>query len=167
MSEEKSGDSRSFRDTMGIFATGGTVVTLESKELYGMTANAFSSLSLDPPLLLICVAKTASMHEALSETSSFAVNILGENQEGISTLFAKHGRMEEPLGGTPYHVGILGTPILDDCVAFAECKVRDQFPGGDHTIVVGEVVDFSSNDSSVDPLLFFKGRYRKLAKEAE
>jgi len=150
---------------MGIFATGVTVITLESEELYGMTANAFSSLSLDPPLILICVAKTASMHAALSDTSSFAVNILGANQDDISTLFAKHGRMEEPLGGTPYHTGILGTPILDDCIAFAECKLRDQFPGGDHTIVVGEVVDFNSNDSSIDPLLFFKGRYRKLSEE--
>ena len=167
MSEEKSEDSRSFRDTMGIFATGVTVVTLESKELYGMTANAFSSLSLDPPLVLICVPKTASMHLALSDTKSFAVNILNANQEDVSNLFAKHGRMEEPLGGTPYHAGILGTPILDDCIAFAECKVKDQFPGGDHTIVVGEVVDFASNDSSAEPLVFFKGRYRKLSKEIE
>jgi flavin reductase (DIM6/NTAB) family NADH-FMN oxidoreductase RutF len=167
MGEGKSGDSRSFRDIMGIFATGITVVTLESEELYGMTANAFSSLSLDPPLILVCVAKTASMHAALSDTSSFAVNILGENQDDISTLFAKHGRREEPLGGTPYHTGILGTPILDDCIAFVECKLRDQFPGGDHTIVVGEVVDFNLNDSSVDPLLFFKGRYRKLSEETE
>ena len=150
---------------MGIFATGVTVVTLESEELYGMTANAFSSLSLDPPLILICVAKTASMHTALAGTSSFAVNILGENQEDISTLFAKHGRMEEPLGGTPYHTGVLGTPILDGCIAFAECKIRDQFPGGDHTIIVGEVVDFASNNSDDDPLLFFKGKYRKLSKE--
>ncbi|MBG93067.1 MAG: flavin reductase [Chloroflexi bacterium] len=165
MSEEKSVDSRSFRDTMGIFATGVTVVTLESEELYGMTANAFSSLSLDPPLILICVAKTASMHTALAGTSSFAVNILGENQEDISTLFAKHGRMEEPLSGTPYHTGVLGTPILDGCIAFAECKIRDQFPGGDHTIIVGEVVDFASNNSDDDPLLFFKGKYRKLSKE--
>jgi flavin reductase (DIM6/NTAB) family NADH-FMN oxidoreductase RutF len=149
---------------MSRFATGVTVLTAaHDGRLHGMTANAITSLSLDPPMLLVCVDKTAQAHEVLRQAGAFAVNILGEHQEHVSMLFAIS---EEPepgrLRGLDFTPGRTGAPILADCVAYIECRLRDIADGGDHSIFMGEVVNEGVVDD-VPPLIFHRGRYRRVA----
>jgi 3-hydroxy-9,10-secoandrosta-1,3,5(10)-triene-9,17-dione monooxygenase reductase component len=163
MPDETEFDSRRFRDVVGHFATGVTVITLNlDGDLRGMTANAVSSLSLDPPLLLVCVQKTASIYEHFDRVEAFAMNVLSVEQEDISNLFASHGGPDEPLGGLSYHEGPLGSPILDGVIASADCKITQRYDGGDHTIVIGEAVSVSLDGSDAAPLLFYQGGYRHL-----
>lgn len=168
MSEETAVDQRLFRDVMGTFATGVTVVTLDvDDEPRGMTANAVVSLSLDPPLVVICVQESGSMYELFERADTFGVNILAADQQPISDLFASHGKPEQPLGGFDYTTGVTGVPLLSGTLAYAECRVTERLPGGDHTIVVGEAVDigFGADDEAA-PLLFYRGGYRKLAPKS-
>lgn len=163
MPDETEFDSRRFRDVVGHFATGVTVITLNlDGDLRGMTANSVSSLSLDPPLLLVCVQKTASIYEHFDRAEAFAMNVLSVEQEEISNLFASHGGPDEPLGGLPYHEGPLGSPILDGVIASADCKITQRYDGGDHTIVIGEAASVSLDGSDAAPLLFYQGGYRRL-----
>lgn len=156
--------SRLFRDVMGRFATGVTVVAAQTDDgPRAMTANAVSSLSLEPMLLLVCVQRDASMHRVLTEVGAFAVNILARDQRDLSDLFARHGELDQPMGGAPYRSGRTGAPILDGVLAWAECEVADRLPGGDHTIVVGRVVAAAAAPGEQEPLVFFGGRYRTLA----
>ncbi len=165
MPDETEFNSRRFRDVLGHFATGVTVVTINNDgDLRGMTANAVSSLSLDPPLLLVCVQKDASIYEHFDRAEVFAMNVLGSDQEDISNLFASHGGPEEPLGGLPYHAGPLGSPILEGIVASAECRITGRYDGGDHTIVIGEAASVSLDGADTEPLLFYRGGYRRLAQ---
>ena len=149
---------------MGRFPTGVTVLTAAAGgQLHGMTANAVTSLSLEPPMVLVCVDKQAQAHEVLRHAGSFALNILGEHQEHVSRLFAIS---EEPeagrLRGAAFTLGRTGAPILADCVAYIECQVRDIAEGGDHSIFMGEVVDQAVvNDAP--PLVFHRGQYRRVA----
>jgi len=156
-------DARLFRDVMGSFATGVTVVTLNAGGTpRGMTANAFLSLSLDPPLVIVCVQETGSMHPLFQEVDAFGVNILAADQRPISDLFAAHGVPDEPMGGFAYRTGELGVPVLEGVLGYAECRIRERLPGGDHTIVVGEAVDVAFDQEGKDPLLFYRGRYREI-----
>lgn len=165
MPDETDFDPRRFRDVLGHFATGVTVITLNVEgDLRGMTANAVSSLSLDPPLLLVCVQKDASIYEHFERAEAFAMNVLSVDQEDISTMFAAHGGPDEELGGVPYHEGPLGSPILEGVLASADCRITERYDGGDHTIVIGEAASISAN-GSVEPLLFYRGAYRRLAAE--
>ena len=119
-------DPFEFRTIIGHFATGVTVITTrEGDRLHGMTANAVSSLSLDPVMLLICVEKTTHAHDIIQASGVFAVNILSEHQEALSRLFAKKSEPEvNSLRGQPYSMGAeTGSPILADCLAFMECRV--------------------------------------------
>jgi flavin reductase (DIM6/NTAB) family NADH-FMN oxidoreductase RutF len=167
MTEETAVDQRLFRDVMGTFATGVTVVTLEhSGTPRGMTANAVLSLSLDPPLVVVCVQRTGSMHDLFIEADAFAVNILAADQRSISDLFAKHGEPDEPMGGFPFRTGVSGAPLLEGTIGYADCHVTERLPGGDHTIVVGEAVDVGFGSEDAEPLLFHRGRYRLLGAEA-
>ena len=125
-------DSREFRNTMGLFATGVTVVTARvGQQRRGMTANSFTSVSLHPPLLLVCVDNGASMHPMLEVAESFAVNILAADQRAASDAFARHGQNEAVMNGIPFHDGPLGSPILDDVMAWVECRVEARHAGGD------------------------------------
>ncbi len=157
-------EPKAFRDLMGTFATGVTVVaTSNDGFLHGMTANAVTSLSLDPTLLLVCVDKGAFTHEQLSACSSFSVNILTADQEAVSTLFAKHEPPErDRLRGAAYRIGETGAPILEGVSAWVECRKTDALEGGDHTIFVGEAIA-GSVASDAPPLLFHRGRYARLA----
>ena len=152
-----------FRTVIGHFATGVTVITAAAEgRLHGMTANAITSLSLDPVLLLICVDKTTHAHRVISASGAFAVNVLGEHQEDVSRLFAKKGEPEPgTLRGQGFRLGRTGTPILADCLAFMECTVRETFDGGDHTIFVGDVVDEGVVEE-MKPLLFYRGGYQSM-----
>jgi flavin reductase (DIM6/NTAB) family NADH-FMN oxidoreductase RutF len=156
-------DSTEFRNIMGHFATGVTVITTTvGEKLHGMTANAVASLSLDPVMVLICVDKDTHTHVLLDEGRVFAVNILTEHQEAVSQVFAKKAEPETgSLRGHKFRRGSTGAPILEGCLAYLECRVKGVLEGGDHSIFLGEVVDQAIvNDAS--PLLFYRGRYHGL-----
>jgi flavin reductase (DIM6/NTAB) family NADH-FMN oxidoreductase RutF len=152
-----------YRRLIGCFATGVTIITMaRGEEVRGMTANAVTSVSLDPLLLLICVDKRTITHQFLEEAQAFAVNILAEDQEQVSRALASHDSEDaRRLIGYRYHPGQTGSPILDDCLAFVECQVTEVLPGGDHTIFIGRV-EAGEVMREVPPLIFFRGKYNRL-----
>ncbi len=153
-------DSKEIRNVMGHFATGVTVITTKDKAGVpaGLTANAFTSLSLNPPLVVICVDKTVQCYACFEESKAFVVNILNEDQEELSRRFATKGI--EKFEGISWHLGELGVPILDGTMGTIECRVADSFEGGDHTVYLGEIVNATAQGER--PLLFFKGKYYRL-----
>lgn len=153
-----------FRQVMGQFATGVTVVTTRlGDELHGMTANAVTSLSLEPLLVLVCVDKAADTHDILSESGVFAVNILSHEQAELSTRFAdKDSDAAHRLSEVPHRFAATGSPILEGCLAYLDCRVVAQYPGGDHTIFIGQVEDAAVAGEG-SPLIFHRGRYSRLA----
>jgi flavin reductase (DIM6/NTAB) family NADH-FMN oxidoreductase RutF len=159
--EYRSGhDPRTLRDALGCFATGVTVVTcLHEGVPAGLTVNSFTSVSLDPPLLLVCIAKRAASAQALTTASHFAINVLQTGQQPASIRFAT--RNEDRFGTTPWDCGEAGAPILHESLGVFECERYAVYDGGDHHILVGRVVK-ASFDAGVDPLLYFRGRYRRL-----
>src|ERR1700742_4465896 len=150
-----------FRSVMSRFASGVTVVTSkgEDDKPNGLTVSAFASLSLEPPLVLICIDKRASIHALLTAGRHFAVNVLNEDQEILSRHFAS--RDVERFSGIGYTDGVTGVPLLNDVLAAIECRIVDTYPGGDHTIVVGEVEHGGVKDGK--PLAYFRGGYAQLA----
>jgi flavin reductase (DIM6/NTAB) family NADH-FMN oxidoreductase RutF len=156
-------DAKTFRQIMGRFATGVTIVTTAVDGwLHGMTANAVASLSLEPMLVLVCVDKAAHAHEQLARAGRFAVNILAEEQQELSTLFAVSAEAErDQLRGADYRLGPHGTPLLEGCLAHLECEVTDRCEGGDHSIYIGAVLGGEITREAA-PLLFFQGAYRTL-----
>lgn len=156
-------DQSEFRRVMGHFASGVTVVTSldGSGQPVGFTANAVSSVSLDPPLVLVCIDKRSESLSSFEGAGRFAINILAESQESLSRRFAKSGG--DKYVGVGYRAGTTGVPLLDGTIAHVECRVAHAFPAGDHTIFVGEVVGLGV-DGELDPLLYFRGGYRSLAR---
>lgn len=168
MAAETSIDSREFRNTMGLFATGVTVVTARvSHERRGMTANSLTSVSLHPPLLLVCVDQSASMHPILEVAETFAVNILAADQRAVSDVFARRGHNDAEMNGVAYHDAPGGSPVLDGVLAWAECRIEERYSGGDHTILVGRVESIAVERPDAAPLLFFSGSYRALGDSIE
>ncbi len=152
-------DQATFRYVLGQFASGVTVVTTATGEVYhGITVSSFCSLSLDPPLVLVCIDKRVRSHDALVQAGVFAVNILAQENEHLSRHFAS--RSEDKFSNVPYHLGETGTPLLDGVLATLECRLHAQLPGGDHTIFVGEVISTTTRDDT-DPLLYYRGGYRQ------
>ena len=161
-------EARAFRDLIGRFATGVTVITTRTEdEVRAMTANSITSVSLDPLLVLVCVERRASLHNLLLEAGVFAVNILGDDQRGLSEMFARRSELDEPMGGVPYVEGETGSPLIDGAIGWLDCEVWRTYDGGDHTIVVGRVLDMAMSRPDAQPLLFFRGQYRTLGPEAE
>ena len=154
-------ENNELRRVMGNFATGVTVITTcdEQGEPFGLTANAVTSVSLVPPLILICVDKKADTYPYFDRSMVFAVNILSDEQETISRRFATSGI--EKFEGIAYRKSEIGCAILDDAVGHIDCRIVQSYDAGDHTIYVGEVESAEAED--VPPLLFFRGGYRKLA----
>lgn len=153
-------DSLAQRRILGHFATGVTVVTAHlDGEIYGMTANAVTSLSLNPPLILVAVDKTAAMHASLTTCRHFAVNILSDAQEQLSRRFAMRGPKE--VNDLTWITGASGAPILTDALAWVDCRLAEILPGGDHDIFIGEILAGDCREGS--PLLYFHGKYRRLA----
>ncbi|HEV8488133.1 MAG TPA: flavin reductase family protein [Blastocatellia bacterium] len=150
-----------FRQALGRFASGVTIVTCKSDggDPCGITVSAFSSLSLEPPLVLICIDRRASVYEDLKKGCCFAVNVLAQDQESISRRFAS--RDEDRFKGIGYREGKTGAPLIEGAVAFIECRVVHSYPGGDHTIFVGEVEYSEVNEGK--PLLYFRGGYSSIA----
>jgi len=155
-----------FREAMGCFATGVTIVTVDLEgEVHGMTANAFASVSLEPLLLLVCVDRNARTHAHLQSKKRFGINILAEHQRLISEYYAQpvstHEHAQEEAGArfdrTPQ-----GTPILHGALAYLECRLQSAQEAGDHTIFIAEVEDVVVHPG--DPLLFFRGKYRTIGE---
>ena len=178
-----------FRQVMGRFATGVTVVTTKSQEkLAGLTVNAFCSVSLNPPLVLVCVDLMSATLPVLRESGVFAVNILTDKQEHLSRCFATSSRERfECFCHAGYHVAATGAPIIDDTLAFIDARVVAEYPGGDHVIFIGQVealgaagqatfaqeedrehstvVEYGSNGTEKVPLAYYLGQYRHLAND--
>ena len=160
--EYRSGhDPRTLRDALGCFATGVTVVTCLSGdgEPAGLTVNSFTSVSLDPPLLLVCIAKNAASAAPLTNAPNFAINVLQTGQQPASIRFST--RDHDRFGTTPWSTGEAGAPILKDSLGVFECERFAVYDGGDHHILVGRVIK-ASFDAGLDPLLYFRGSYRRL-----
>lgn len=150
-------DDRLFRDAMGKFATGVTVISTKVDEkVHGMTANAFMSVSLNPKLVTISVATHAKMHSLLKQSGKYAVNFLTEDQKPLSMLFA--GQMkDEPFEVDFDELG--GTPVIPDSLAVVACDIVEAYDVGDHTLFVGAVTDIQVNEG--EPLLFHAGKYSR------
>ena len=154
-------DARTFRDALGCFATGVTVVTAICPDgsPVGLTANSFTSVSLDPPLLLVCIANSSGSADFLRNAERFAVNVLQIGQQPTSNRFA--GKGEDRFGVTPWEIGEYGTPVLTGSLSSFECSRDAVHDGGDHFILVGRVLK-AIFEPRRDPLLYFRGKYRKL-----
>src|SRR5271163_1561410 len=150
-----------FRQALGQFATGVTVITVEYEpgKIHGMTANAFASVSLDPLLILVCVDHRAHMLPYLIEQKRFGVSVLKEHQQAIAEFFAQPGQNEdiEDRLNIRFRHSTSGIPMLDDTLARLSCRVAASYVSGDHTIFLGEVETVESSEGQ--PLLFFRGLY--------
>jgi flavin reductase (DIM6/NTAB) family NADH-FMN oxidoreductase RutF len=154
-------DEAAFKLAMSHFPSGVTVVTTEhAGRAYGMTVASFASLSLRPPLVLICIEKSVKTHEAIVSAGKFGVSILSADQADISSRFAS--RAEDKFSGIKTNRGELGIPLIAGAITTLECEVRDQLPGGDHTIFVGEVVDVQTREGV--PLLYFRSGYHEMQR---
>jgi flavin reductase (DIM6/NTAB) family NADH-FMN oxidoreductase RutF len=152
---------RAFRDLLGRFPTGVTVITMANgqDELYGVTIGSFASVSLEPPLVLFCLDRGASCHAAFSASRYFAVNILGADQFDLSRIFSSDA--DRPWESLDFERSAFGTPLMAGCLAHLECETEAVHAGGDHEIIVGKVVRLVGGvDGS--PLLHFNGAYRRL-----
>ena len=158
----KSFDLRRLRDCFGRFATGVTIITTIDSEgrPTGLTANSFSSVSLDPPLILWSLDKRSSQIDAFRDAKHYAINVLAADQIDLSNLFATPD--EDRFSGLNYSAGVGGAPLLADCAAWIECESSVTYDGGDHLIFIGEVQRFDHSDRPA--LLFFGGRYGVLAR---
>jgi flavin reductase (DIM6/NTAB) family NADH-FMN oxidoreductase RutF len=158
-----------FRKGMGAFATGVTIITVDlDGEVHGMTANAFTSVSLDPMLVLVCVDHSTRTHAHLHTKKRFGINVLGKDQRAISEYYARPERSHEHAeaeAGARFDRTRHGTPILHGALAYLECRLQSVQEAGDHSIFIAEVEDVVLRDG--DPLLFFRGKYRKVGEDVE
>ena len=155
---------RELRNALGSFATGVTVVTTAKQDgsPEGMTANSFSSVSLDPPLVLWSIAKSSSCFDTFINAGHFAIHILTHQQQSVSNIFAS--RENRKFEQIDWQADNNNTPLLTDCAARFTCSVEHRYEGGDHIILVGRVEDF--DHSHAEPLLFHSGKYKK-AEQAD
>ncbi len=153
-------EQATFRFVLGHFASGVTVVTTATGTTYhGITVSSFCSVSLYPPLVLVCIDRRVRSHDAIVQAGVFAVNILAHEHEALSNHFAS--RTEDKFANVAYHLGTTGAPLLDDVLATLDCRLHAQLPGGDHSIFVGEVLATATRDDT-DPLLYYRSGYRQL-----
>jgi flavin reductase (DIM6/NTAB) family NADH-FMN oxidoreductase RutF len=159
-SERRQVTADEFRRACGRFATGVTVATvLDSKSVpHGLTVSSFTSVSLDPPLILICLGHAVTCIDAFRAASHFGINVLSSAQRDISDRFARKGH--DRFNGVPWVSGETGVPLLPDSLARIECAVHERFVSGDHDILVGRMV--RAEVAEGDPLLYFASRYREI-----
>jgi len=152
--------SEEFRTALSRFASGVTVVTTKdaAEKMHGLTVSAFCSVSLDPPLVLVCIEKDAGSHFAFLESGLFAANILDVTQQDISERFAS--QVIDRFNGLDFSLSEHGLPMLAGCLANLECRIVHSYDGGDHTVYIGEVLNSEIQDG--DPLLYFRSDYRSL-----
>ena len=154
-----------FRNALSRFASGVCVVTTgdNNGRFYGITVSAFCSVSLDPPLVLICIEKSTASHYAFRESRAFIVNVLEHSQLDLSERFAAPA--PDKFENVAYLPGILGIPRLDGVLANIDCRISEIYEGGDHSVIIGSVE--SATVSSGEPLLYFRGRYGSLAEDID
>jgi flavin reductase (DIM6/NTAB) family NADH-FMN oxidoreductase RutF len=154
-------DEASFRTVLGHFATGVTIITaMDGDEPIGVSANSFTSVSLDPPLVLFCAAKASTTWPRIEAAGKFTVNILNEHQEDVCRVFATKGA--DRFSRIGWRTSANGQPILHDSLAYIDCEMQEQHDAGDHIIVVGRVQELGVL-SEEGPLLFYRGGYGKFA----
>ena len=157
-------DPDAFKKALRGWATGVTVVTSRAGEkVHGMTVSAFSSVSADPPLVLVCANRASTTHGIIEEGGVFAVNILAEHQQEVSNLFASSKYEDSRLERVSWTEGTTGAPLIDEALASLECRVRSAHHEGSHTIYIGQVESVHASDAN--PLLYYKGGYRSLRCE--
>lgn len=154
-------DSTTFRRTLGMFATGVTVVTARAADgsLIGLTVSSFNSVSLEPPLVVWSLNGTSSLRPLLEECEYYAINVLAADQENISNLFAS--KSPDRFAHVDWEPGLGGAPVLAGCCAVFEVRNSQRLPGGDHVVFIGEVA--RCDRAEREPLLFFNGKYGRLA----
>ena len=156
-------DALEYRRVVGRFATGVTVVTaVLDGEHHAMTCNSFTSVSLDPVLVLFCAEKVARFHDVVLASGAFVVSVLAQGQEDVSRRFSLRGRpLEDQFEGLPHTHGTLtGAVVLGGSLAALECRTVSTTDAGDHTVVIGEVAGLGVPEPTGDPLLYYEGRYR-------
>jgi 3-hydroxy-9,10-secoandrosta-1,3,5(10)-triene-9,17-dione monooxygenase reductase component len=160
-------DKIEFRNAMGHFATGVTVVTVLDGQggIGGLTANAFSSLSLDPPLVLICVDTLSQARILIESEKVFTIHFLSEDQEKTAISFAQHG--PNKADGVKWELSQRGIPRLTEYMVALECQLENEFEGGDHKIIVGRVLDIFIHENNRPPLTYFKGGINALVPKVD
>jgi flavin reductase (DIM6/NTAB) family NADH-FMN oxidoreductase RutF len=155
-------DSAEFRRILGHWASGVSVVTTRTPagRPCGLTANAISSLSLDPPLVLACVERDADTHDCIVTTRKFAISILAESGERLARLFAT-AHAEQKFDGIAFRDEVTGAPVLEDAIAWVDCELHAQYDGGDHSIFIGRVVAGDAREGA--PLLYYRSGYGRFA----
>jgi flavin reductase (DIM6/NTAB) family NADH-FMN oxidoreductase RutF len=152
-------DDARFKEAMSHFATGVTIVTTEHDGTpYGLTVASFASLSLHPPLVLVCIAQKAKSHDAIRSAGHFGVSILAQGQADVSGRFAS--KFDDKFAGITTRRGEHGMPLIDGAICTLECRVHSELSGGDHTIFVGEVLDSATSDGA--PLVYYRSSYREI-----
>lgn len=153
-----------FRNVMARFAIGVTVVTTASERGYhGVTVTAFCSVSLDPPLVLVCIDRSIQSHRLIAEAQSWAINVLARDQEFLAEQFSGRAPLADPaFRRVPHRIGALGPPLIEGCLAWIECRPWAAYDGGDHTIFVGEVASLELGPSD-DPLIYYNREFQELA----
>jgi flavin reductase (DIM6/NTAB) family NADH-FMN oxidoreductase RutF len=158
------GAATKLRDIFGMFATGVTVITATTPHgVHGMTANSFTSVSLRPPLVLVCVLRSGAMHRTILDSQAFGISVLSSRQRPLAQYFADRRRhADQEFDVVDWRPGArTGVPILPAALAWMECRLESVYDGGDHAIFLGEVLDLGRS-SDADALLFFGGEYRRL-----
>lgn len=153
-------ESAEFRRILGHLPSGVTVVTASDGAPCGLTASAVTSVSLEPPLVLVCVDRSADTHACIEQAGAFAVNVLDERAEGLARRFAEYERGRK-FSGVAYRTETTGAPVLERALAWVDCRVKARYGGGDHSIFLGEVVAGDADEGA--PLLYFRGGYGRLS----
>jgi len=156
-------ESARFRQVLGYFASGLTIVTgmAEGRPL-GLTCQSFTSVSLEPPLVALCPSRSSSSWPLIQRSGAFCANVMSEDQEDVCRLFAVKGA--DKFAGVGWTPGVTGSPVLADVLAWVECHIAAVHDGGDHTIVVGRVAELRVGDKAGRPLLFYRGGYGRFEK---
>ena len=159
-------DSRMFRNTLGQFCTGVVIVTgCNGEEPAGLAAQSFTSLSLEPPLVAVCPAKSSNSWPKIRASGKYCINILASNQKAVCDVFAKTGI--DKFASFDWRRGVSGSPLIAGVLGYVDCEIEAEHDAGDHTIAVGRVVDAAILDATRAPLLFFRGAYGQFSLGVE
>src|SRR5438105_8585817 len=155
-----------FRATMGHFATGVTVVTTALDQThFGRTVNAFCSVSLKPSLILVSLDLHSQTLPVIRQSGVFAVNVLAQEQQHLAMRFAVNDLQSKTFDDIPLRVGQTGAPLFSEALAWIECRVVQEYPGGDHALVLGEVLHVASHGEHHEPLLYYRSSFRAIQQE--
>ena len=159
-------DGKLLRNVCGHFVTGVTVITSGvGEQAAGTTVNSFTSVSIDPPLVLFCLHKESRLHAVVQESGKYVVNFLAGRQERVARNFAARDRAA--MTEVNHHASVTGAPVLSDALAFLSCELVDEFRGGDHGIFIGQVVELGVLRTAQEPLIFFRGSLGALEEEPQ